>query len=124
MLLELPAGDYRIGAGDVKVERTTMGEYYFASPEVPHPLMKAFKPMDFKMWYDPAAGYVQPLLGHTVSAPGWTPLLLSGNSSWVEDRGPVMAACELRHGKGLFRISEVKLAGVRSIRWQVILPIF
>ena len=111
VLLELPAGDYRIGAGDVKVERTTMGEYYFASPEVPHPLMKAFKPMDFKMWYDPAAGYVHPLLGHTVSAPGWTPLLLSGNSSWVEDRGPVMAACELRHGKGLFRISEVKLAG-------------
>ncbi|MFQ8805195.1 MAG: hypothetical protein ACLR8Y_08990 [Alistipes indistinctus] len=55
VLLELPAGDYRIGADDVKVERTTMGEYYFASPEVPHPLMKAFKPMDFKMWYDPAA---------------------------------------------------------------------
>ncbi len=111
VLLELPAGDYRIGTDEVKVEQTTMGEYYFVSPKVAHPLMKAFKPMDFKMWYDPAVDYVQPLLGCVVSAPGWTPLLLSGNSNWVDDKGSVMAACELRYGKGLFRISEVKLAG-------------
>lgn len=111
VLLELPAGEYTVGGTPVLVENTTMGQYYFASPEADHPLMKDFRSMDFWFWYDPGVEYVTPLLGHTVSAPAWTPLLLSGNSSWIEDKGPVMAACELRHGKGLFRISEVMLPG-------------
>lgn len=73
--------------------------------------MKTFRPMDFWFWYDPSTGYVTPLLGQTLAAPDWTPLVLSGNSNWLEDKGPVMAACELRHGRGVFRISEVMLAG-------------
>ncbi len=111
VLLEVPAGQYTIGESPVLVENTTMGRYYFASPKVASPLMKSFRPMDFWFWYDPAKGYVEPLLGNTLSAPDWTPLLLSGNSSWIEDKGPVMAACERPLGKGLFRISEVTLAG-------------
>ena len=111
VLLELPAEQYTVAGTPVQVENTTMGQYYFASPEVAYPAMKSFRPMDFWFWYDPAVGYVTPLLGHTLSAPAWTPLLLSGNSNWLEDKGPVMAACELRHGRGVFRISEVMLAG-------------
>ena len=110
-MLELPAGEYTVADTPVQVENTTMGQYYFASPLVDAPVMKTFRPKDFWFWYDPAVGYVTPLLGQTLSAPAWTPLVLSGNSNWLEDKGPVMAACELRHGRGVFRISEVMLAG-------------
>jgi hypothetical protein len=36
-------------------------------------------------------------------------VLSSGASSWVADKGAVMAAAELKYGKGYFRICEVQL---------------
>jgi hypothetical protein len=109
IFLELPAGQYTIGNIRVTVDKTTMGDYYFVSPETGHPLVRQFEPFDFRLWYDGAAGCIMPLIANTITAPGWLPILASGNSNWVADKGPVMAAAELKYGKGAFRISEVEL---------------
>ena len=87
-----------------------MGDYYFVSPETGHPLAKVFKPFDFRFWYDGKKGLIEPILACTISAPDWNPILSSGATSWLADKGTVMAAGELKYGKGVFRICEVQLA--------------
>lgn len=109
VFIELPAQQYQIAGTRVSVEKTTMGDYFFVSPGTGHPLMKNFKPFDFSMWYNGDKGYIEPLLAYTISAPEWAPILSSGASNWIADKGTVMAAAELKYGKGLFRICEVKL---------------
>ena len=41
--------------------------------------------------------------------PGGKQFLSSGNSNWLGDKGTVMAAGELKYGKGVFRICELQL---------------
>ena len=110
VFMELPTQQYLIAATKVSIEKTTMGDYYFVSPGTGHPMMKNFKPFDFSMWYNEEKGYIEPILAYTISAPAWKPILSSGASNWVSDKGTVMAAAELKYGKGLFRICELKLA--------------
>jgi hypothetical protein len=109
IFIELPAQRYRVGGTSVLIEKTTMGDYYFVSPGTGHSLVKNFKPFDFNMWYNGAKGYIEPILAYTISAPEWRPILSSGASNWVADKGAVMAASELKYGKGLFRICELQL---------------
>jgi hypothetical protein len=109
LFVGLPAGAYTIGGTAVTVDKTTMGDYYFVSPGTGHPLVRDFRPFDFDLWYDGSTDRIEPLIANTVTAAGWTPVLSSGNSNWVADRGPVMAAAEYKYGKGVFRISEVEL---------------
>jgi len=52
---------------------------------------------------------IMPVLAYTISAPDWKPILSSGASNWVADKGSVMAVAELKHGKGVFRICEVQM---------------
>ena len=105
----LPGNEYVIAGTTVSVEKTTMGDYYFVSPATGHSLVKNFKPLDFNMWYNGEYGYITPILAYTISAPEWVPVLSSGASNWLADKGTVMAAAELKYGKGLFRICEVQL---------------
>jgi hypothetical protein len=93
----------------VAVEKTSMGDYYFVSPETGHPLVKSFKPFDFRFWCDAKKGLIEPILPCTFSAHDWDPILSSGATDWVSDKGAVMAAGELKYGKGVFRICEVEL---------------
>jgi hypothetical protein len=109
VFIELPEQEYKIAGSVVSVKKTSMGDYYFVSPTTGHPLMKNFKPFDFNMWYNGNKGYIEPLLAYTISAPDWVPILSSGASNWVADKGMVMAAAEMKHGKGVFRICEVQL---------------
>lgn len=109
IFLELGAAQYNIANSVVSVEKTSMGDYYFVSPQTGHPLVKNFKPFDFRYWYDGKKKLIEPLLAYTVSAPGWNPVLSSGATNWIGDRGSVMAAGELKYGKGVFRICEVEL---------------
>lgn len=109
VFLELRSEQYRIAGTIVSVEKTSMGDYYFASPETGHPMVKDFKPFDFRFWYDGRKGLIEPILANTFSATTWNPILSSGASDWVSDRGTVMAAGELKYGKGVFRICEVEL---------------
>ena len=109
VFIELPGNEYVIAGTTVLVEKTTMGDYYFVSPATGHSLVKNFKPLDFNMWYNGEYGYITPILAYTISAPEWVPVLSSGASNWLADKGTVMAAAELKYGKGLFRICEVQL---------------
>ena len=109
VFIELPEENYQIAGTKVSIKKTSMGDYYFASPATGHPLMKNFKPFDFNMWYNGSEGYITSILANTISAPEWTPILSTGASNWVADKGTVMAAAELKYGKGLFRICELQL---------------
>ncbi len=100
---------YNIASTIVSVEKTSMGDYYFVSPETGHPLAKDFRPFDFRFWYDGKKGLIEPILAYTISAPDWNPILSSGATNWLADKGTVMAAGELKYGKGVFRICEVEL---------------
>lgn len=88
-----------------------MGPVLFVSRATGHPLAAGFQPADFRFWYDPAAGYPTPLLERTFEAPGWTPILASGNGNWEGEWGPALAAAEKREGRGCVRICNVQLAG-------------
>ena len=109
LFIELGAQQYNIVKTNVTVEKTSMGDYYFVSPVTGHPIVKDFKPFDFRFWYDGKKGCIEPILAYTVTAPGWNPVLSSGATDWVADKGTVMAAGELKYGKGYFRICEVQL---------------
>jgi hypothetical protein len=109
VFIELSAQNYHIAGTNVSVEKNNMGDYYFVSPATGHPLMKNSNPFDFSMWYNGKEGYITPILAYTISGPEWTPILSSGASNWVADKGTVMVAAELKYGKGLFRICEVQL---------------
>ncbi len=110
IFLELKASQYKIANTIATVEKTSMGDYYFVSPETGHPMVKSFKPFDFRFWCDSKNGLIEPLLPCTFSAHDWDPILTSGATGWVSDKGSVMAAGELKYGKGVFRICEVELA--------------
>jgi len=108
---ELPAAEYQILNTAVSVNKTNMGNYYFVSPETGNSLVKECKPFDFRFWYNGQNKLISPILAYTICAPKWIPVLSSGASNWITDKGTVMAVAELKYGKGVFRICEVELAG-------------
>jgi len=109
LFIELTAQKYPIVNTTVTIEKTGMSDFYFVSPATGHPLVKNFKPFDFRLWYNGKEGIIMPLLAYTIVSSDWTPVLLSTASNWSEDNGAVMAAAELKYGKGVFRICEVQL---------------
>ncbi|WP_140939264.1 glycosyl hydrolase 2 galactose-binding domain-containing protein [Sphingobacterium lumbrici] len=109
LFMELPEGQYSIANTTVSIEKNSMGDYYFASPMTGHPVVKDNQPFDFNLWYDGKEKCIAPILSHTMSGEGWIPILTSGNSNWLGDKGTVMAAGELKYGKGVFRICELQL---------------
>ncbi len=111
LLLDVPPGEWEIGGSRVRVERTSMGSYYFASAATGHPLVSWARPRDFRLWYDPAKDYVTPFLDEVFRGRGWKPILESGNPNWKGDEGALMAAGELPLGEGVIRICQVQLGG-------------
>ncbi len=109
VFFELPANKYEVANTNLTIESNSMGDYYFASPMSGHPIVKDNQPFDFRMWYNGKDGYISPFLANTISALDWKPILISGNSNWLHEKGTVMASAELNYGKGVFRISEVQL---------------
>jgi hypothetical protein len=104
LFLELPVQQYSIANTSVSIEKNSMGDYFFVSPATGHAIVKNNQPFDFNLWYNSKDGFISPILGYTMSAPGWKAILSSGNSNWLGDKGTVMAAGELKYGKGVFRI--------------------
>jgi hypothetical protein len=86
----------------------------FVSRATGHALVAGFEADDFRYWHDPAAGRITPLLPTTFQAPGWTPILLSGEAGWGAPPHPAFAAAERSHGKGRIIVSLVSLAGRTS----------
>jgi len=105
----LESGKHRIAGSEVSISNTSMGQYYFASPEVKHPAMKMVEEFDFNNWYNARTGMIAPLLGQTFTATNWQSIVKSGSSNWVEDKGTVMASGEMRYGKGLIRLNLIQL---------------
>ncbi len=108
VFIELPANQYKIANTVLNIENTTMGSYYFVSPKTGHPIVRNFRSFDFNLWYNEKADYIEPILGQTIAAADWTPILSSGASNWVSDKGTVMAVGELKYGKGVFRVSQLQ----------------
>ncbi len=112
VFLELPEGEYEIGSTQVKIVPCGMGARHFVARNTGHPLVCDLQPEDFKFWYDPALDRVSPLLETTFTAPGWTPILTSGNGRWGGTAWePTLAAAELQRGSGRYRLCQVRLAG-------------
>jgi co-chaperonin GroES (HSP10) len=111
VFLELPEGEFHVAGTRVLVEKTTMGDYYFVNPQTNHDMTKSFKPFDFRFWVDGNQDLIRPILSYTFTGDGWKPILTSGASNWVADKGTVMAAGELKSGKGAYIINEVNLTG-------------
>lgn len=110
IFLKLPIGQHEICGDKVEVSLCGMNPRHFVSRATGHPLVVGFEPFDFRFWYDDEAGYVTPLLASVFRAPGWTPILASGNGSWLGDWEPALVAAEKRFGAGLLRICQVDLA--------------
>ncbi|HTE25698.1 sugar-binding domain-containing protein [Flavitalea sp.] len=109
VFIELPAQQYSIASTAISIEKNSMGDYYFASSVTGHNLVKNNRPFDFQNWYSRKTDCIEPILSYTMSAAGWSSILSSGNSNWLGDKGKVMAAGELKYGKGVFRICELQL---------------
>ncbi len=109
VFLELNQGKYTIGKSNIAVENTAMGSYYFASPTTGHDIVKDNKPMDFKFWYHETKELVAPFLNTVFVANDWTPIISSGSTNWVGDKGMALAVAELNYGKGMFRVCQIQL---------------
>lgn len=111
IFIELPEGKYKISGRKIEVRACGMNPCHFVSRNTGHLLVKGFKPDDFKFWYDPDAGFVRPLLETDFTAPGFEGILTSGNGIWIGNWDKTLAAAEKKHGRGVFRICQVSLAG-------------
>ena len=107
VFLPLPPGNHDIGKTRVKVRRAGMGSRHFVSCASHHPIVRDFKPDDFKFWFDEALGYVSPILDTVLEADGWTPILLSGDGAWDRAWRDVPVAAERLSGMGSLRICQV-----------------
>lgn len=92
IFLELSPGKYRIADSDVVVEPCSLNPRHFVSRATGHPLVKNFQPNDFKCWYDPAVGYITPILENCFLAEDFEPILRSGNGGWETNWYPTLAA--------------------------------
>jgi len=110
VFLALPAGAYRLGPHQVTVTPCGMGARHFVSRATGHPLTADFLPEDFRLWHDPVAECITPLLDTTVDAPGWTTILASGNGGWESEWAPANAVMETAHGRGMLRVCALSLA--------------
>ncbi|WP_150451269.1 sugar-binding domain-containing protein [Arenibacter lacus] len=127
ILYNVPVGDHYIGGTSVKVQNTSMGSYYFTSPQTGHRFTENAKPFDFKMWYDEEVDYITPFLDKIVLSDHWSPILSTGNTNWVEDQGAAMAAGELKIGAGSIIICQLDIINrlktnpvAHNFVWQLI----
>jgi len=108
VVLLLAPGEMTIAGDRIKVEKCGMGERHFVA-RCGHHLTSGFGPKDFSFWYSAPLDRVTPFLDTVFVAPGWTPILISGNGSWQADWEPKFAAAEKRSGKGVWRICQLHL---------------
>lgn len=109
IFFELPPGTHQIAGTEIVVTECGMGARHFVSRATHHPMVQEFLPEDFKFWYDAGVDYPTPLLYSTFTAPGWTPILTSGNGDWQGDWSAAFAAAEKKQGAGHWRICQVQL---------------
>jgi len=112
LLLDLAPGTYGIADTQVTIEKCDMNEgFYFVSRATGHPLVHGFLPRDFWLWTDEHTGLFAPLIYRVATAPGWAPVLTTGNGGWGRPWTAALAAAELRDGRGVWRLVQLRLRG-------------
>lgn len=111
VFLELEPGNYDIFDSSIKVKKCSMSPLHFVSRNTGHELVDGFKPDDFRLWYNPEADYITPLLEATFTGEGFQPVLTSGNLDDNEEWRPALAVGEGKFGNGFVRVCQVKLQG-------------
>ncbi len=105
-----PTGIYNFGDNDTtKIFRTTMGQYYFASPNLSNSKMKFFKPNDFWLWHHDTDSLITPILSAMGIGKNWESLLYTGQTGWVGASNLTFAAAEKKYGNGLFLINNLNI---------------
>ena len=108
--LGLPPGVHSFGAAKITVREASMGPRHFVSRATGHPLVAGFEPNDFRFWFHESLGRVAPILFTVLEAPGWTPVLLSGDGGWTRPWDYNPAAAEFAEGEGLWRVCQIEQA--------------
>lgn len=109
IFLDLEVGSYMLAESKLTVENTIMGEYYFVSPATGHKIVNWAKTRDFRFWYNSEKECVRPFINKVFKAEDWTPILLTGRTSWGADLGPHLAVAEKKYGKGCYVVCQLKL---------------
>ena len=110
VILGFPPGEFAAGGADFTVRTAGMGPRHFVSRASGHPLVDGFEPNDFRFWFHESLDRVAPILNTVLDAPGWTPVLLTGDGGWTRPWDYHPAAAEIRDGAGVWRICQIELA--------------
>ncbi|MEX0325178.1 MAG: hypothetical protein AB3N33_03720, partial [Puniceicoccaceae bacterium] len=110
LVLGLPPGEYPLGPAGLTVYPAGMGPRHFVSRATGHPLVDGFQDDDFKFWYNCSLHRVSPILHTLLDAPGWTPILNSGDGGWTKQWDYAPAAAEFVEGTGCWRVVQISLA--------------
>lgn len=108
----LPPGQYDIAGEKITVQPSL---HHFVSRATGHPLVKGFKPDDFRIWHDPRVGYITPLLQAHALGKGWQPILVNGEPQPAGDGLPSLAAAEKPYGRGILRLCHVAVPGRTAV---------
>ncbi len=111
ILLDIAPGTYSIGPHELEVKNSCFNPLHFVSRRTGHPMVEGFEPHDFRHWYDPAEGFISPILENTFACETATPILLSGNADDQGEWTKALAAAEIELGIGGIIICQVKLTG-------------
>ncbi len=85
VLNEPTPGKYRFSDEEVEVKACGFTPLDFVSRATWHPVVEGFGADDFRNWHDAKLKRIAPLLPATFQAPGWTPILVSGEAGWGGD---------------------------------------
>ncbi len=72
-------GIHEIAGEQIEVKECGMLPVHFVSRKTGHRCVAKFGPRDFSFWYDKEKDRIAPIAERTFTAPGFTPILLSGN---------------------------------------------
>jgi hypothetical protein len=110
VMLGFPPGEYIAGSWKFDISKAGMGPRHFVSRATGHSLVEGFRKNDFRFWYHESLNRVAPILETVIDAPGWTPILLTGDGGWTKPWAYHPAAAEAIDGAGLWRICQIELA--------------
>jgi hypothetical protein len=108
---DLPEGVHPVAGDAIEVRPCGFGPVDFVSRATGHPFVEGFEPDDFRFWHDAPSGRIEPLLSATFQAPGWSPVLLSGEAGWSAGARPALAVAERPLGRGRIMLCQIALAG-------------
>jgi len=95
----------------VQIEDCAMGPRHFVSRATGHPLVRSFRPDDFKFWYDDEAGRITPLLNRLIVGKEGQSVLSSGQLAFGQPFGAADAVREYFVGEGSILFSCLELKG-------------